>query len=72
MKGVKITVAVEWLDNCPACGHEKAAVTGYNITPNNLWSGDQVACMKCGHVGEIDADGENVWVEWDEVQGGVA
>lgn len=60
----KRTVSVNWLDDCPICGHGQAAVTtrGYTET---LWSGDQVTCMKCGNNGEIDADGENAWVEWD-------
>lgn len=69
MSEAKITVQVNWLDNCPNCGNENAAVTGYRITPNLLKTGNEVKCMKCGHIGEIDADGENAWVEWDEVPG---
>ena len=67
MRKSKGTVAVEWLDNCPKCGHGQAAVTTSGQV-DNLWSGDQVTCMKCGHCGEIEADGENAWVEWDDAQ----
>ncbi|MEQ9869158.1 hypothetical protein ABRP77_07730 [Pectobacterium odoriferum] len=61
-----ITVIIDWLDNCPKCDHEKARVIGFSISTNSLWSGNPVVCNKCGHLGEIDADGENAWVEWDE------
>ncbi|AWC85772.1 hypothetical protein [Enterobacter cloacae complex sp. FDA-CDC-AR_0164] len=62
------TVEVEWLDKCPSCQHQKARVTGWSVTPEALWAGDEVVCAKCGHKGEIDADGDNAWVEWDEVK----
>lgn len=61
-----VTVEIDWLDNCPKCGHEKARVTGWSTTTQQLWAGDEVACAKCGHKGEVDADGENAWVEWGE------
>ncbi|WP_435954137.1 hypothetical protein [Dryocola sp. BD626] len=64
----KITVKIDWLDNCPKCGHGEAAVTTQGYGSGTLWSGDQVMCMKCGHCGEIDADGENAWVEWNELE----
>lgn len=64
----KVTVKADWLDNCPKCGNEEAAVTTQGYGGQTLWSGDQVTCMKCGHCGEIDADGENAWVEWDELE----
>lgn len=65
---MKTTVKVKWLDDCPSCGFDDAAVTGERITPSLLQSGNSVECLKCGHKGEIDADGENAWVEWDEVK----
>ncbi|MBH2890547.1 hypothetical protein I5Q39_02235 [Serratia marcescens] len=63
----KTTVSVGWLDDCPACGHGIASVTGSGIDNNWLHFGDAVLCDKCGHAGEIDVDGENAWVDWEEV-----
>lgn len=62
------TVEVAWLDDCPKCQHGKAKVTGWSVTSDSLWAGDEAVCSKCGHKGEIDADGENAWVQWDEVR----
>lgn len=64
-----ITVEIDWLDDCPCCGHGIANVTGKSISSHSLWSGDSAVCAKCGHKGEIDADGENAWVDWDTVEG---
>ena len=66
------TVEVEWLDDCPKCRHNKAKVIGWSVTTHSLWAGDEAVCAKCGHKGEIDADGENAWVEWNEGDGMVA
>ncbi|MDL4447726.1 hypothetical protein [Klebsiella michiganensis] len=63
-----LTVTVGWLDNCPKCNNDKASVTGWSVSPDTLWAGDEAVCTKCGHKGEIDADGENAWVEWDEIK----
>ncbi|WP_261288330.1 zinc ribbon domain-containing protein [Serratia fonticola] len=60
----KKTLTIEWLDDCPKCGHGQAAVTTFG-QDDFLWSGDKVTCMKCGHCGEIDVDGAGTWVEWD-------
>lgn len=65
-----LTVEVDWLDKCPGCNNGTARVTGWSVTPEALWAGDKVVCSKCGHKGEIDADGDNAWVEWDELKGG--
>lgn len=50
------TVEVEWLDDCPRCQHGKARVTGWSVTKDSLWAGDEAVCSKCGHKGEIDVD----------------
>lgn len=62
-----LTVTVSWLEKCPKCQGDKVNVTGWSVTADSLWSGDEAVCAKCGHKGEIDADGENAWVEWNEV-----
>lgn len=63
-----LTVEVDWLDKCPSCQHQRARITGWSVTPEVLWAGDEVVCAKCGHQGEIDADGECAWAEWGEVE----
>lgn len=63
-----LTVTVGWLDNCPNCSNDKVSVTGWSVSPDTLWAGDEAVCTKCGHKGEIDAEGENAWVEWDSVK----
>lgn len=63
-----VTVEVNWLDKCPNCNNRTVRVTGWSTTPEALWAGDEAACSKCGHKGEIDADGDNAWVEWDSVK----
>ncbi len=40
-------------------------VIGTRTSSTRLYTGDYVECMNCGNEGEIDADGENAWVEWD-------
>lgn len=65
-----LTVSVTWLEKCPKCQGDKVNVTGWSVTADALWSGDEAVCAKCGHKGEIDADGENAWVDWDEVDSG--
>lgn len=63
-----VNVEVNWLDKCPNCKNRTVRVTGWSTTPEALWAGDEAVCTKCGHKGEIDADGENAWVEWDSVK----
>ncbi|ELX6537305.1 hypothetical protein SJ766_005016, partial [Escherichia coli] len=41
------TVEVDWLDDCPKCQHGKAKVTGWSVTKDSLWAGDEVVCSKC-------------------------
>lgn len=60
------TIKINWLDNCPKCGHEDAAVTTQG-NEKELFAGEQVTCMKCGHNGEIDADEGGAFVCWDEL-----
>ncbi|PKH21438.1 hypothetical protein CIG19_16700 [Enterobacterales bacterium CwR94] len=70
MRETKITVSVEWLDDCPKCENKIAFVSGPGYRTNTLLkTGDSVSCASCGHAGEIDADGESAWVEWDGVEG---
>lgn len=64
-----VTVEVDWLHKCPNCNNRTIRVTGWSTTPEALWAGDKAECTKCGHKGEIDADGDNAWVEWDEIKG---
>lgn len=58
---------INWLGMCENCGSEEPKVVdtekGDEVT---LWDGDKVTCKQCGSVGEIEADGENAWVVWDE------
>jgi len=71
MTKTKSIVKITWLDECPKCGYGTAFVSGNGYrTTQSLWSGDSVVCADCGHEGEIEADGENAWVNWDEVEGG--
>lgn len=71
MAVINSTVSVEWLDDCPKCGGKTAIVSGNGYrTISLLNSGDVVECAACGHAGEIDADGENAWVEWDNAEDG--
>ncbi|MDI1001554.1 hypothetical protein NEL96_05855, partial [Escherichia coli] len=46
------TVEVDWLDDCPKCQHGKAKVTGWSVTKDSLWAGDEVVCSKCGCSGQ--------------------
>lgn len=59
-----VSVVIEWLDDCPKCGHKQAIVSGTRTSSTRLYTGDYVECLRCGNEGEIDADGENAWVEW--------
>lgn len=65
-----VTVEVDWLHKCPNCNNRTIRVTGWTTTPEALWAGDKAVCSKCGRKGEIDADGDNAWVEWDEIKAG--
>ncbi|MDA8487453.1 hypothetical protein [Kluyvera sp. Awk 3] len=58
---------INWLDNCPSCGHGKAVVNTEG-NENLLFYGDQVTCMQCGHCGEIDTEDNTAFVVWDEIE----
>lgn len=60
-----ITLDINWLGHCPNCHNDVHQVTTTDGTPKKLWSGDYVVCPVCDLTGEIDADGENAWVDWD-------
>lgn len=65
MKTLKIT----WLDSCEKCGFgEYAIVTTERGIGCYLWSGDQVECPECNHVGEIECEDGCAYVVWNEVE----
>lgn len=56
---------ITWLENCNKCNHYEVFVK----TKGNqelLYEGDTVKCGACDHIGEIETDGINAWVNWDE------
>ena len=59
-------IKIDWLDSCPACGCSQHTVSTTDGSKDWLYSGDEVKCGECGHAGEIDADGEAAWVNWNE------
>lgn len=63
------TLKIYWLNCCDSCNdNEFSYVRTQDGSEEYLWSGDKAECSNCGHKGIIDADGDNAWVEWDEVQ----
>lgn len=54
-----------WLEDCTYCNHYEAFVRT-NGNPELLCDGDNVKCGACDHTGEIETDGINAWVNWDE------
>ncbi|ELY3857541.1 MULTISPECIES: hypothetical protein [unclassified Providencia] len=64
---MKTLNSIPWLGKCPKCAHESARVQTENGKDDWLYSGDKVTCENCGHTGEIEADGECAWCEWNDV-----
>lgn len=61
-------IEISWLDSCPNCDCSEHVVETVEGTNEWLYSGDKVTCGECEHTGEIEADGETAWVNWDEVK----
>lgn len=67
MKNLKI----KWL-SCESCDGGNSQDSHVLVTTEKgcgfrLYSGDKAECPECGAMGVINADGENAWVEWEEV-----
>lgn len=59
---------IDWLSDCPACGHSQAMVKTENGWQDWLYDGDTVECLECGHKGVVEViDSECVDAAWDEV-----
>jgi hypothetical protein len=61
-------IEIDWLDSCPKCDCSEHVVETVEGTKDWLYNGDKVTCGECGHTGEIEADGETAWVNWNEAQ----
>lgn len=61
-------IEIDWLDSCSKCDCSEHVVETVEGTKDWLYNGDKVTCGECGHTGEIEADGETAWVNWDEAQ----
>ena len=61
-------IEIDWLDSCPKCDCSEHVVETVEGTKDWLYNGDKVTCGECGHTGEIEADGETAWVDWDDPQ----
>ena len=67
------TLKIKWLacDNCMPDEADHVVVQTEEGCQDYLYSGDKAECPHCHATGVIDADGDNAWVEWDEVDSGV-
>ena len=63
-------IKIDWLDSCPKCGCSKHIVKTEKGCGTWLYSGDAVSCGECGHTGEVEAEGHEAWVEWNEIEAG--
>lgn len=61
-------IKISWLDSCPNCDCSEHVVETVEGTNEWLYSSDKVTCGECERTGEIEADGETAWVNWDEVK----
>lgn len=54
---------VDW-ECCENCGDDVECFTqaGGKI----VYDGDEIICLGCGLVGQMNADGEDAWACWDE------
>ena len=73
IEGLEYTItelSIDWGMECPICNHNEATCysTATQESGYEFMDGDAVVCLKCGNKGEMDADGENSDIAWDEAQ----
>ena len=73
IEGLEYTItelSIDWGMECPICNHNEATCysTATQESSYEFMDGDAVVCLKCGNKGEMDADGENSDIAWDEAQ----
>ena len=73
IEGLEYTItelSIDWGMECPICNHNEATCysTATQESGYEFMYGDAVVCLKCGNKGEMDADGENSDIAWDEAQ----
>lgn len=63
-------IIIHWGMECPICNHNEATCysTATQESGYEFMDGNAVVCLKCGNKGEMDADGENSDIAWDEAQ----
>ena len=65
----KVTeMKINWGMECPRCNHNEAIIhsTAEKDSGYEFMNGDAVNCLKCGNTGEMDANGEDSDIVWNE------
>lgn len=65
----KVTeMKINWGMECPRCNHNEAIIhsTAGKDSGYEFMNGDAVNCLKCGNIGEMDANGEDSDIVWNE------
>jgi len=65
----KVTeMKINWGMGCPRCNHNEAIIhsTAEKDSGYEFMNGDAVNCLKCGNIGEMDANGEDSDIVWNE------
>lgn len=59
---------IDWGRECPKCNHNEAIIhsTAESSSGYEFMNGDVVICLKCGNTGEMDAQGEDSDIVWNE------
>lgn len=60
---------VEWASDCFKCGHHEAIIystAAEASTKGWFHDGDEAKCTGCGNTGEMDAQGEDSGILWNE------
>ena len=68
-QGQKVTeMKINWGMGCPRCNHNEAIIhsTAEKDSGYEFMNGDAVNCLKCGNIGEMDANGEDSDIVWNE------